>query len=190
MKDLTLYLIRHGETEWSKSGNHTGLTDIPLTENGKLQAQNLAKKLDQRPFDQVFASPLQRAFDTCKICGYDSQAIVTDALLEWDYGDYEGIPSKEIHQTIPNWNVFTHGAEGGESVEDVKKRVDHFIAHLSQFEGEIALFSSGHILRSLAMRWLHMPMEKGRHFPLSTASLSILGREHSYPALTLWNSNN
>lgn len=182
-----VYLIRHGETEWSKSGQHTGLTDIPLTENGKLQASALGTRVKKVPFDHVFSSPLKRAYDTCALCGLREQAIVTDALLEWDYGDYEGKKSAEIHQSDPGWSIFVNGAPNGESVTDVKKRAQGFLAQIKELTGNIAVFSSGHFSRALATQWLGLPLEAGQLFILSTASLSILSHEHNKPALLLWN---
>ncbi len=182
-----IYLIRHGETEWSASGQHTGLTDIPLTDAGVKQAKALHKRLNDHTFDHILTSPLKRAHDTCNICGYGDKAEISDDLLEWNYGDYEGITTNEIHKTNPKWNVFTHGGPNGETVEDVQKRADHLIEKLLRFDGEIALFSSGHFSRALTVRYLQLPLTHGQHFSLSTASLSILGYERKTPALILWN---
>ena len=182
-----IYLIRHGETEWSKSGKHTGLTDLPLTENGISQAKHLGKRLDGLSFDHVFSSPLKRAYDTCRLCKLDGQAKVTDALLEWNYGDYEGVKTVDIHQTHPGWNIFEHGALNGESPKEVAKRADVFIKQLEKLKGTIVVFSSGHFSRALTTRFLGFPIIEGRHFMLSTASLSILSYEHQLPAVMLWN---
>jgi len=182
-----IYLVRHGETEWSKNGQHTGLTDIPLTENGIKQAKLLGKRISSLKFDHVFSSPLKRAFDTCCFCGLKSQAQITDALLEWNYGDYEGKKSAEIHLSNPEWNIFKNGAPNGESIDDVQKRADEFLQMLNQLDGTIAFFSSGHFSRVFTVRFLGLPIIKGRHFILSTASLSILSYEHKQPALKLWN---
>lgn len=187
MTSKQIYLVRHGETEWSKNGKHTGLTDIPLTENGISQAKHLGQRLKELSFDHVFASPLKRAYDTCCLCGLDSQAKVTDALLEWNYGDYEGKKTPDIHQTHPGWNIFQNGAPNGETTEDVTKRADDFIQELEALEGTITVFSSGHFSRALTVRFLGFPIVEGRHFMLSTASLSILSYEHGVPALQLWN---
>lgn len=187
MSKRQIYIVRHGETEWSKSGKHTGLTDIPLTENGVRQAKQLGKRLQSLSFDHVFSSPLKRAFETCKLCGLGDQATITDALLEWNYGDYEGVKTPEIHQTDPGWNIFEKGAPHGESVADVENRADTFLNQLSSLEGTIALFSSGHFSRAFTTRFLKLPLSKGRHLMLSTASLSILDYEHGQPALFLWN---
>ena len=126
MTSNPIYIVRHGETEWSKSGKHTGTTDISLTENGVQQAKHLGKRLEGLSFDHVFASPLKRAYDTCCLCNLEGQAKVTDALLEWNYGDYEGKKTVDIHQTNPGWNVFEHGAPNGETPEQVAKRADEF----------------------------------------------------------------
>jgi probable phosphoglycerate mutase len=187
MTSKQIYLIRHGETEWSKSGQHTGLTDLPLTENGINQAKHLGKRLERVTFDHVFTSPLKRAYDTCCLCGLKSQTKITDALLEWNYGDYEGKKTAEIHQTHPGWNIFDHGAPNGESTAEITKRADDFLKKLESLMGTIAVFSSGHFSRALTVRFLGFPLLEGRHFMLSTASLSILSYEHHVPALQLWN---
>jgi len=180
-----IYIVRHGETEWARLGKHTGLTDIPLNEKGETQAVELRKHIQNIKFDHVFSSPLQRAYKTCNIC--ELEAKIIDELLEWDYGDYEGMKSEEIHKNDPDWNIFTHGAVNGESVADVKSRVDRLIEKLESLEGNIALFSSGHISRAFASQWLQLPMSVGSRLILSTASLSILSYEHQRRALKLWN---
>ncbi|NGX51109.1 MAG: Phosphoserine phosphatase 1 [Chlamydiae bacterium] len=180
-----IYIVRHGETEWSRNGRHTGFTDIPLTEKGKEQAAQLGECLRDVSFDHLFSSPLKRAHETSILCGF--KPLIIDELLEWDYGDYEGVKSEEIHKKDPTWNIFTHGAPNGESVAAVKARVDLLIEKLETLEGNIALFSSGHIMRALTAQWLELPMEAGCRLVLSTASLSILGYEHKKRALKLWN---
>lgn len=180
-----IYIVRHGETEWAREGKHTGLTDIPLTEKGESQAAFLGRRLEKVRFDHVFSSPLKRARETCSICGLNP--VIDNALLEWDYGAYEGLTSDTIHETNPEWNIFTHGAPAGETVETVSKRAEKFIKKLEGLEGKIALFSSGHISRALLTRWLELPLENGRRFLLSTASLSILSYEHGKRAVKLWN---
>lgn len=180
-----VYLIRHGETEWARDGKHTGLTDIPLTENGESQAASLGRRIESLKFSHIFSSPLKRALDTSKICGYDPQ--IDKDLVEWDYGAYEGLTSPEIHQTNAKWNVFTHGAPNGESIDAVIKRADRFLKKLENLEGKIAVFTSGHFSRAFVTRWLELPIEAGRRFSLATASLSILGYEHTKRALKLWN---
>lgn len=183
-----IYIVRHGETEWSKSGQHTGTTDLPLTQNGIKEAELLSSLLKTIHFDHVFTSPLKRAYETCRICGLSGKANLSDALLEWNYGSYEGKKSSEIRQIDPTWNIFEKGGPHGESPEDVAKRVNQFLKELEKLDGKIALFSSGHISRALAVRFLGLPIEKGRHFILSTASVSILTYEHGNPAIRLWNS--
>ncbi len=180
-----IYIIRHGETEWARDGKHTGLTDIPLTENGEIHAASLGRRLERLKFSHVFSSPLKRAKETCTICGFDPQ--IDEDLLEWDYGAYEGLTSEEIRKTLPEWNIFTHGAPAGESVEAVVKRAERFIKKLEGLEGKLAIFSSGHFSRVLTMCWLKLSLENGIRFPLSTASLSILGYEKKLRALKLWN---
>ena len=187
MSSPEIYLVRHGETEWSKSGQHTGLTDIPLTPEGETGARALGKRISEIKFDHLFSSPLKRAHDTCKLCGHGDAAIITDALLEWNYGDYEGVKSVDIHKDNPGWNIFKDGAPNGESVKQVADRCNAFLEMIEKLEGRVALFSSGHILRALTTRWLGLPMEAGRLFILSTGSLSIYGYEHGKHALRLWN---
>lgn len=182
---MKLYLMRHGETEWSLNGNHTGLTDIPLTENGEKQAKALAKRVV--PFDHVFSSPLKRAFKTCEICGLGEQAQITDALLEWNYGEYEGLKTAEIREKNPDWDIFTHGGPKGESPEDVQRRVQAFIDKLLTLDGDIALFSSGHILRAFTAIWVGAPLTLGRNLVLSTASFSLLTFYREDPVIQVWN---
>lgn len=180
-----IYIVRHGETEWARDGKHTGLTDIPLTEKGEIQAASLARRIEKIKFSHILTSPLKRAKETCDICGFDG--VIDKDLVEWDYGAYEGMTAEEIHKTVPNWNIFTHGAPAGESIESLTKRVDRVIKKIEGLNGNIALFSSGHFSRALTMRWLEIPLEKGTRFPLFTASLSILSYEKKQRALKLWN---
>jgi len=182
---IEIYIIRHGETEWTRNGKHTGLSDIPLTELGEMQAASLGKRIEKIKFSHVFLSPLERVKQTCAICGLDGR--VDKDLLEWDYGAYEGMTSKEILKAVPNWKIFTHGAPGGESIEDIIKRADRFIKKIKDLEGKIIIFSSGHFLRTFTMRWLKIALENGTRFPLSTTSLSILGREKDMESIKLWN---
>ena len=178
-----LYLCRHGETEWTLSGKHTGKTDIGLTEKGKAEAAVLRKKIQAVSFDQVFTSPLMRARQTCE--GID--AIVDPSVVEWDYGQYEGRTTAEIHKENPNWNLFYDGAPGGESAEQVGKRADLLLQKARQFSGNVAVFSHGHFLRVLAARFLELDPKMGRLFSLSVASISILGFEKQKPVINLWN---
>jgi broad specificity phosphatase PhoE len=188
---LQLYYVRHGETEWSLSGQHTGRTDIPLTAHGEDEARALAPWLRTTHFDQVLVSPRQRARRTCELAGLGAMAHMEPDLSEWNYGDYEGRRSAEIRAERPNWNLWTDGCPGGESPADVTARVDGFLGRLTKLEGNIALFAHGHIGSALATRWSALSMGHGRIFPLRPASLSILGHEVRDPeaqVIVLWNA--
>jgi broad specificity phosphatase PhoE len=190
-----LYLIRHGETAWSLSGHHTGLTDIPLTEQGEQDARTLAQRLGAVKFSCVFTSPLQRARRTVELAGLGDIAEIEPDLAEWGYGDYEGQRPVDIRKARPDWNVFRDGCPHGETPAQVSERADRLIARLRTLEGNTALFSHGHFGRVLAARWIGLPVGQAQHFLLSTGSLSILGYEHNLatePAIVLWNavSNN
>lgn len=188
MPPKKIYLIRHGETSWALSGRHTGRTDIPLTEKGKKNALLLTPTLQTIPLALALVSPLIRAKETFDLLNLPVKSALCDDLKEWDYGDYEGLTSKEIHKENPDWNIFTHGAPNGESLDDMTKRADRVIEKANETPGDIALFSSGHILRCIAARWLKMPLDFGRHIALNTGSISILGSENEIPALLLWNN--
>lgn len=185
----TVYLARHGETAWSLSGRHTGRTDLPLTEEGERQARSLAPRLTGHSFAKVFTSPLQRATKTCDLAGFGAVAQPDPDLLEWDYGDYEGRRTADIHKERPDWMLFRDGCPNGESPAQIAARADRVIGRLRAIDGNVLLFSSGHILRTLAARWLGLEPGGGRYFALSTASLSALGYEHttSEPVIKLWN---
>jgi broad specificity phosphatase PhoE len=182
------YLARHGETAWSLTGQHTGLTDLPLTERGERNARALRERLSGLRFSKVFTSPLQRARRTCELAGFRDAAEVDRDLLEWNYGDYEGRRTSEIHAERPDWDLFRDGCPGGETPEQVGARADHVVSRVRAVEGNVLLFSSGHILRVLAARWLGLEPSAGRYFLLSTASLSALGYEHNrcQPVIRLW----
>jgi broad specificity phosphatase PhoE len=184
-----VYLARHGETAWSASGRHTGLTDIPLTEHGELEARELADRLHNLKFAKVLTSPLVRAERTSELCGFGGVAEPDRDLVEWDYGRYEGIRSAEIRATRPDWQLFRDGCPGGESPNDVAARADRVVSRARAVQGDVLLFSSGHFLRVLAARWLGLDPGAGRYLLLSTASLSILGYENliSQPVIRLWN---
>jgi probable phosphoglycerate mutase len=184
-----VYLARHGETAWSLSGQHTGLTDLPLTERGERNARSLGDRLKGMSFAAVFTSPLQRAARTCALAGFGTVAQVDRDLLEWDYGQYEGRRSAEIHKDRPDWQLFRDGCPGGEAPEQVAARADRVISRARAIPGDVLLFSSGHFLRMLAARWLGLEASAGRFFLLSTASLSTLGYEHnrSEPVIRFWN---
>jgi broad specificity phosphatase PhoE len=179
--------MRHGETEWTLSGKHTGMTDIPLTKNGEHQSRALGQRLQGHAFQTILCSPLQRAMQTCELADYLKEATLEPDLVEWNYGDFEGLTTKEIWKTDPHWNIFTHGAPGGESVAEISTRADRVLAKIQPLHGDIALFSHGHFLRVLAARWLQLTATEGRLFALSPASVSILGFERDRHVLTLWN---
>jgi len=186
-----LYLIRHGETAWSLSGQHTGRTDIPLTEQGEQDARKLAERLRTVEFSRVFTSPLQRARRTCELAGLGDLAEIEPDLAEWDYGEYEGLRPVDIRKTRPDWNVFRDGSPGGESPAQVSERADRLIARLRALEGGIAIFSHGHFGRVLAARWIGLEIRQAQNLLLGTASISILGYEHNVaevPAIVLWNA--
>jgi probable phosphoglycerate mutase len=185
----SIYLARHGETAWSLSGQHTGLTDLPLTARGAESASLLRERLSGLTFVKVFTSPLQRAVQTCDIAGFGSVAEVDRDLLEWNYGAYEGRRTVDIYKERPDWQLFRDGCPGGETPADVGARADRLLARMSAINGDVLLFSSGHFLRTLTARWLGLDPAAGRYFQLSTASVSILGFEHdrSDPVIRLWN---
>ena len=184
----TVYLARHGETAWSISGQHTGLTDLPLTERGERNAARLGKRLRGVTFAVVLTSPLKRAARTCELAGFGRVAQVEPDLLEWNYGDYEGRRTDEIHAERPGWQLFRDGCPRGETPEQVGARADHVLQQIRAVQGEVLIFSSGHFLRVLAARWLGLEPVAGRFFLLSTASLSALSYEHnlSQPAIRMW----
>ncbi len=185
-----IFLIRHGETEWSLSGRHTGRTDLPLTETGERRATELRVRLQGMTFTHVLTSPRQRARRTCELAGFSAAALIEPDLQEWDYGAYEGQTTAAIRSLRPGWNIFYDGCPEGESVEQMSQRADRLIAKLRELDGTIALFSHGHFLRSLAVRWIELPLNEGRHLVLDTASVSILGfgdRDGETPVISLWN---
>ncbi len=180
-----IYLIRHGETAWSLSGQHTSRTDLPLTEEGRRHATALRGLLAGRKFALVLTSPMQRALETCKLAGCTAE---TDPdLREWDYGSYEGLTSDDIHKSAPGWTIWTGTPPGGESAEQVGARADRVIARALAAGGDVGVFGHGHMLRVLAVRWLGLPADSGRFLALSTGSLSALGWEHTTPVIGLWN---
>lgn len=184
-----VWLARHGETAWTISRQHTGLTDIPLTERGERDAGTLGVRLSGRKFTRVLTSPLQRAARTCEIAGFGDVAEVDADLVEWNYGAYEGRRTAEIRAERPDWDLFRDGCPGGESPDEVGARADRVVERVRAIEGDVLLFSSGHFTRVLAARWLGFAAGAARHFLLDTASLSILGYEHdrSRPVIRLWN---
>jgi broad specificity phosphatase PhoE len=186
-----VYLARHGETAWSITGQHTGRTDIPLTAGGERNALSLHQRLEGVVFAKVLVSPRLRARRTCELAGFGDRAEVEPDLQEWDYGEYEGRRTADIRQERPDWYLFRDGCPGGESVEAIGGRADRVVAHLRALNGNVLIFSHGHILRVLAARWLGLPPGDARLFVLSTAALSILGYEHTRnePAIRLWNDD-
>src|SRR5215831_6095093 len=185
-----VFLARHGETAWTLSGQHTGLTDIPLTERGERNARRLGERLKGLQFARVFTSPLQRAVRTCELAGFARVAEIDPDLVEWNYGEYEGRTSAEIRAERPDWELFRDGCPGGETPRQVGTRADAVIGRVRAVQGDVLLFTSGHFTRVLASRWLGIePSVNSRFFMLSTASLSALGYEHdrSRPVIRLWN---
>jgi probable phosphoglycerate mutase len=183
-----VYLVRHGETEWSLSGKHTGTTDIPLTENGRRVAKLLQPVLAKETFALVLTSPLQRARETCALAGFGDRAEIDDDLMEWNYGEYEGLTPKQIDAQARGWMIFRDGCPGGESPEQIGARVDRLIGRVRALEGFVALFAHGHIFRVFAARWLGLPPSAGGHFLLDTATLNILGYYRHLPAVKRWNT--
>jgi broad specificity phosphatase PhoE len=183
-----VYLARHGETVWTVSGQHTGLTDLPLTERGERNARRLEERLRGLICVKVFTSPLQRATRTCELAGFGAMAEIDRDLLEWNYGEYEGRLTSDIHRERPDWQLFRDGCPGGESPKEVGARADRVVKRVRAVGGDVLLFSSGHFLRVFAARWLGLEPGAGRFFLLSTASLSALGYEHnlSEPVIRLW----
>jgi broad specificity phosphatase PhoE len=188
MPSQQIYLIRHGETEWSLSGQHTGITDIPLTENGRKVAKLLQPVLAKETFALVLTSPLERARETCELAGLGKRAEIDRDLMEWNYGEYEGLTPKQIHTMAPGWMLFRDGSPGGESPDQVGARVDRVIARVRRVEGHVGLFAHGHIFRVFAARWLGLPATAGCHFLLDTATLNILSYYRGIPAVKRWNA--
>jgi broad specificity phosphatase PhoE len=187
MDSQQVYLIRHGETEWSLTGQHTGITDIPLTENGRRLAMRLKPILAKQKFVMVLTSPLKRARDTCEVSGLGAAAHIDNDLVEWNYGEYEGLTSHEIRKRTPGWLLFDHGCPGGETPEQVGDRADRIIVRARGQHGNVALFAHGHLLRVVAARWLGFAAGAGRHFLLDTGTLNILSYYQGIPAIKEWN---
>ena len=186
-----VYLARHGETEWTITGQHTGRTDLRLTGRGEDNARSLLARLQGLTFDRVLVSPMQRALRTCDLAGFGDRAMSVADLTEWDYGSYEGLRTDEICRDRPGWRLFRDGCPGGESVEEVAARADRVIARLRSQPGHVLIFGHGHFFRVLAARWLGLSPGEASHFVLGTAALSILGYEHGldHPAMLLWNDD-
>jgi len=183
----TVVLVRHGQTEWSLSGQHTGTTDIPLTDAGRRHAEALGARLAGWRFDRVLTSPMSRAVDTCRLSGLGDHAEITDDLREWDYGDYEGRRTVDIREERPGWGLWLHDVPGGETVDDVGRRADRVIDAARSAGGDVALFAHGHILRVVGARWIGLAPDQGARLALSTASISVLGWERETPVVERWN---
>jgi probable phosphoglycerate mutase len=180
-----IWLMRHGETAWSLSGQHTSRTDLPLTEEGERRAKEIGRILAGRPFALVLSSPMKRALDTCRLAGYT--ATICDDLREWNYGDYEGLTTAEIQKTAPGWSVWTGAIPNGENIAQVSTRADRVIARAAAAQHDVALFGHGHMLRALAARWIGMELVAGQRLALSTGSISVLGYERETRVIRLWN---
>jgi broad specificity phosphatase PhoE len=184
---VDLWLARHGETEWSRSGRHTGTTDVPLTPNGTQQARALGTLIGDHPFSRVLSSPLLRALETARLAGFADRVEVSDLLREYDYGTYEGRTTADIQRERPGWELFRDGCPGGESPDEVATRMGRFLAQLGRVESDVLLFGHGHSLRALAAMYLDAPIGLAGRLSLVAGSLSILGHEHGRSAIALWN---
>jgi probable phosphoglycerate mutase len=182
-------LVRHGDTEWSLSGQHTGTTDIELTGKGRAAAERLRPSLTRQGFALVLVSPMRRARETCQLAGLGALATVDADLSEWNYGEYEGLTPAEIRDTVPDWLIFRDGCPGGEGPTEIGARVDRLIDRIRAVDGDVALFSHGHLLRAIASRWIGLPVSGGSHFLLQTATLSVLGYYHGIGAIERWNAS-
>ncbi len=183
-----VFVVRHGETGWSLSKQHTGTTDIPLTDNGRRLADRLRPVLNKESFALVLTSPLQRARETCELSGLGARAVIDADLVEWNYGDYEGLTPEHIHRKAPGWLIFRDGCPKGETPAEVSARVDRVIARARAAGGDVALFSHGHVLRVLAARWIGLPAGDGQRFQLDTGTLNVLGYYRGIPAVRIWNA--
>jgi probable phosphoglycerate mutase len=184
-----IVLVRHGETEWSRTGKHTGRTDVPLTEGGRRQAQMVGAALQSRRFAAVWTSPLSRALDTCRLAGFGHVAVPKDELVEWDYGEYEGRTTLEIRRERPGWTLWHDGVPGGETLDKVGARAERALAEVESVAGDVLVFAHGHVLRVLAARWLDLEPEGGRLFALDPATVSVLGFERETRVIRLWNQS-
>jgi probable phosphoglycerate mutase len=182
-----VWLVRHGETEWSRDGRHTSTTDLPLTDEGDRVAETLRGRLDREPFSLVLTSPRARARETARLTGH-AEAEQDPDLAEWDYGELEGLTTPQIRETYPEWTIWRGPVPGGESAEQVSERLDRVVARCRAADGRVLLFGHGHSLRALAARWLGLPVTDGRHLRLDTATLSVLGWERETPVVLHWNS--
>jgi broad specificity phosphatase PhoE len=188
MHAMEVILVRHGETEWSRDGRHTGRTDVPLTDEGRRQAERLRDALSEWSFTRVLASPLSRALDTCRLAGFGDRAELSDGLLEWHYGEYEGLTTPQIREMRVDWNLWRDGCPGGETAADVGARMDPLVRELKASEGPVAVFAHGHVLRVFAASWVELPPEAAARLWLATATISALGFERETPAIRRWNA--
>jgi len=186
-RDAELWLVRHGETEWSRDGRHTSHTDLDLTDDGVDVARTLRDRLSGEPFDLVLSSPLRRARRTAELAGFADVEEEPD-LVEWGYGDYEGVTTARIRETVPGWTVWTHPTPGGESAGQVTERLDRVVSRVREARGRTLIFGHGHALRALTARWIEQPVDEGRFFKLDTATVSTLGYERDFPVVLRWNS--
>jgi len=184
-----VWLVRHAETEWSLSGKHTGRTDVPLTDAGRARAHELGARLGERSFALVLVSPMERARETASLAGFGDACQVREDLLEWDYGEYEGITTREIRETRPDWYLWTDGVPGGETAEEIGSRCDRIVEEILGVDGDVAIFAHGHVLRVLGARWLEAPVSVGGRLYLTTGSLSMLGFEREVRVIRLWNES-
>jgi probable phosphoglycerate mutase len=184
---VNLFAIRHGETAWSLNGRHTGTTDIPLTDTGRRLAERMRPVLATKPFELVLCSPLQRARQTCELAGLGDEVAIDPDLVEWNYGEYEGLTPTQIQERAPGWLIFRDGCPGGEAPDQVSARVDRVIARSRASPGDTVLFAHGHLLRVLAARWIGLPATGGQHFMLNTGTLCVLGYYRQIPAVRIWN---
>jgi broad specificity phosphatase PhoE len=182
-----LFLFRHGATDWSQNGQHTGRTDIPLLPKGRRQAEAVGRYLVGRPLVRVLTSPLQRARVTCDLAGYGDRAVITEDLTEWDYGELEGLTTDQVRRTYPGWTIWDGPVPGGETLAQVAERADRVIDAVRSVNGDVAVFAHGHVLRVLAARWCDLDPADGRRLPLATGSVSVLGWEHEFSTLRVWN---
>ena len=185
---LRLVLVRHGETEWSRDHRHTGRTDVPLTERGVEEARAVRGQLASFSFVRVLSSPLSRALETCRLAGLADRVETRDELLEWDYGEYEGITTGQIRERVPDWTVWTHPTPGGETADEVGRRLDRVIAKVRASSGRVLVFGHAHALRALTARWIGQSVAEGRFFRLDTGTVSVLGYERETPVLLRWNT--
>jgi probable phosphoglycerate mutase len=184
----SIYLVRHGQTEWSANGRHTSRTDLPLLESGREQAEVLGARLSSHPFALVLTSPMRRARETCELAGFGEVAQIEDGLREWDYGEYEGLTTPEIREQIPSWDLWRDGCPGGEMPEQIGARVDKVLARMRAADGDVLAFAHGHSLRVLTARWLGMEPAGGSYFVLSAGGIGVLGFERKRHVLEQWNA--